>query len=73
MDIPWYEDHWEMGEDGKEVWTPYMLQFSVPPGYPGPERFGHWPGVFEGGKQIGPAPIYGWVHGQHPSEREDEP
>lgn len=57
MSTPWFEDKWETDpETGEEVWTPYMLAGPPAPGYPGPVRFGHWPGVFENGKQIGPVP-----------------
>ena len=48
-------------ETGKQVWTPYMLRQPPLPGYPGPERFGECEGVFKDGRQIGPAPLYGWV------------
>ena len=45
---------------GETIWAPYMLQHPPLPGYPGPEKWGEWPGVFKDGKQIGPAPVYGW-------------
>ena len=38
-----------------------MLAAPPAPGFPGPDRWGEWPGVFKDGKQIGPAPVYGWV------------
>jgi len=53
---------WEKDlETGEEEWVPYMLHHPLPPGYPGPVRFGEWLGVSSGGNQIGPAPLYGWV------------
>ena len=38
-----------------------MLAGPPAPDYAGPERWGEWPGVFKDGKQIGPAPVYGWA------------
>ena len=70
MSIPMWEDRWEKDEDGNEVWAPYIVTTSMPPGAPGPERWGHWPGVFENGKQVGPIPSIGWVPGQRPAPEE---
>ena len=68
MSIPWFEDNWETDpETGETAWAPFMLAAPPAPGFPGPDRWGEWLGVLNGGKQIGPAPVYGWVR---PEDRE---
>ena len=51
--IPCLEDNWEIDpETGEEVWAPFMLVRPPLPGFPGPDRYGYWPGRFKDGKRI---------------------
>ena len=55
--IPFWEDVRDKDpETGETGWTPYIVTTSMPPGAPGPVRFGDWPCVLKDGKQIGPVP-----------------
>jgi hypothetical protein len=70
MSVPMWEDNWETDEDGRSVRAPYLVSGPIVPGYPGPERYGHWPGVFENGKQVEPIPGIGGMPGHRPPPEE---
>ncbi len=52
------EDNWEVNpETGETEWVPYMLASPPMPGYPGPVRYGWWPGKYRDGKRVKPEDV----------------
>ena len=51
--VPMLEDHCDVNEDTvKTEWVSFMLASPPMPGYPGPVRYGWWPGRFKDGKRV---------------------
>ena len=51
--VPLLEDNWEVNPETSETeWVPFMLASPPMPGYPGPVRYGWWPGKYRYGKRV---------------------